>query len=90
MMVEFGVDHEQERRRACEHNDRRGELDDAGAGEGPDLLDVAGQVRDELAGLDPVVVAEAEALDLGEEVVSEVVGDPLRRALREVLLRERE
>ncbi len=84
------VEQDQQRGRTEEHHHRRGHLDDPAPGEGPYLLYVARQPRDELARFHPVVVAETQALDLGEEIVPQVVGHPLRRPLGQIPLQEGE
>ena len=87
---ELPVEVEEQDRRADEHHDGVGELDDAGAREAADLLHVAGQAGDELARLDPVVVGEGEPLYPLEERVAQVVGYPLRGPLGQIPLQERE
>ena len=54
------------------------------------LLDVVGGADHQLAGLVAIVVAERQALDLGEQLVAEVEGDVLGDALGVVLLAEGE
>ena len=51
------------------------------ADEQADFFDVVGRTDHQLAGLIAVVVAERQALDLGEQFVAEVEGDVLRDAL---------
>ena len=87
---ELPVEIEEQDRRADEHDDGVGELDDAGAGEGADLLHVAGQAGDELARLDPIVVRKGEPLYPLEQGVPQVVGDALRSPLGQIPLQERE
>ena len=49
------------------------------AHEGPHLLHVVGEAGEELPGLGSVVVAEAQALDAGEETFAQVEGHALGR-----------
>ena len=86
--------HQRQRAVAEPQDDQRGDQqherlhrhDQALADEQPHLLDVVGGADHQLAGLVAIVVAERQALDLGEELVAEVEGDVLRDALGVVLL----
>ena len=83
-----GVEDEQQRRAPHQHDGRGGELNHAGAHEGPHLLDVVGEPGEELARLGLVVIAEAQPLDAREERVAQVEGDALGDALGQVALEE--
>ena len=71
------IERAQNQRRAHQQNERGNQLDDTGADKGAHLLDVVGRARHKLAGLRAIVIAEAQALDLGKERVAQVVGDSL-------------
>ena len=82
------VDRHEQRRAAEEHHQRGDELHHAAADEGADLLHVVREAGEELSGVGLIVVAEAEALDVGEQAVAQIEGHALRGALGEVALHE--
>ena len=81
---------EQDDQRADQQHERLHGHQQPLADEQAHLLDVVGGADHQLAGLVAVVVAEREALDLGEQLVAEVEGHALRHALRHVALAEGE
>ena len=74
----------------ADQDDEQHEPDHAGVDHGPHALDVEHAAGDQLAGVDAVVEAEAQALQLGVVGHAQVVGDALPDRLALVVLPHRE
>jgi len=73
---------------AQQHDQRADELEQSHAGELAHHFDIARQARHQLTCLRTVMIAEAEALDLVEQVIAHVEGNVLGGFLRPEALRE--
>ncbi len=82
------VHQQQQHGAAQDHDQGVDKLEESHPGELAHHLHVAGEARHQLAGLSPVVIAEAETLDFIEEGVAHVEGHVLRCLLRPISLGE--
>ena len=87
---QLGVGGEQDDQRGGQQDERADQLQQALAQEQADFFHIVGGADHQLTGLVLVVIRERQALDLGIQIVAQVIGHGLRIPLRPVGLQEGE